>query len=227
MTATLPFGPLDTAKALVIGHDPALQGSATQASYAFFADMYFGPLPASGSERAKYDLAKAMYDYIYCLSNGRYKPEDIYVTNLCNERLRRTSDNKGKVVYIPEDCALRGVDALKGVVAQHQFESIFAMSQQVNYWLQKLGFCEAVAEYLAGAEPRQKDAAKGIYASKGTSPFLKICGSRLTAQGVPLFPILHVKQIPLDERLAPHYAPLLEKVKRAFTAPGKQEGKAV
>lgn len=212
----LAYGNLTTAKALVIGHDPLLQASSAKADYAFFADLYYKPIPKGGHELRQYGLAKKMYDYIAWLSSDRYQPQDLYVTNLCNVHLKRTAQNMKKTVYIPKKHAEDGTEELKMIIGKGSFETVFAMSPQVNYWLQELGFCESREDFLLSAKPKKCDADLGFYTPSGKPPFLKICGCRLMAQGVPLFPILHVKQYPLTKRMKPHYGPLLENVRKAL-----------
>ena len=69
---------------LLIGHDPRLQNSETQAEVALFADYYFRPVPTKPSEKSKYGLAKATFDMLTWLTCGKYNPEEVYITNLCN-----------------------------------------------------------------------------------------------------------------------------------------------
>ena len=67
---TQPFcaGDISRAKVLVIGHDPRLQKTDTQAGYAFFADYFYHAIPLKKSERAKYQLAEAMFGYEQCIN---------------------------------------------------------------------------------------------------------------------------------------------------------------
>jgi hypothetical protein len=78
---------IETAKALVIGHDPRLQESETIAPFAFFTDYYFRQEPTNPSERSKYGLAKVTFDQIVDITNGKTDPKSIYITNLCNDPL--------------------------------------------------------------------------------------------------------------------------------------------
>lgn len=65
------------AEVLVIGHDPRLQHSKTQAECAFFADYYFKPIPRQRSELAKYRLAQAVFDYIGMLTSHKVCPDGV------------------------------------------------------------------------------------------------------------------------------------------------------
>lgn len=71
----------------VIGHDPRLQKSDTLAEYCFFADYYFREVPTQRSEKAKYELAGALYSYVNFITNNKYSSEEVFVTNLCNIEL--------------------------------------------------------------------------------------------------------------------------------------------
>lgn len=64
MKAVRPFGDLATATILIIGHDPRLQRSQTEAEIAFFFDYLTRPRPKSRPEARKYDLAQAVTDHL-------------------------------------------------------------------------------------------------------------------------------------------------------------------
>lgn len=91
MSVVKPFGNVNTATILVIGHDPRLQRSQAEAEVAFFLDYLARPRPASRSEARKYDLAQAVRDYVNELAGREVPPAELYVTNLCNEFLNRPS----------------------------------------------------------------------------------------------------------------------------------------
>lgn len=186
------------AKVLVVGHDPRLQETDTLAAKALFGDYYFKAIPTRGNELAKYKLAEAVYGYVGYLTSYKYTARQIALTNLCNEGLPHAP--RGKTVYIPEDRALKGIREMKDILSGSDIEVIFAMSAQVNYWLQKLEFYPAVGEYVAAAEPL----AKGVehnppyYEQRRGRAFTLICGNRyLTKDQRSIFPILHVKNWPL------------------------------
>jgi hypothetical protein len=191
-------GDVNKAKVLVIGHDPRLKESDTLAGYAFFGDYFFKKIPTRGNELAKYRLAAAVYGYIAYLTSYKYSANQIILTNLCNESLPHSP--KGKIVYIPEDTARKGINEIQSILDKSDVKVIFAMSAQVNYWLQKLGFYLEVPEYLSAAEPKTK----GVFhkppyyeQSKG-KPFSHICGKQyLTKDNRQIYPILHVKNWPL------------------------------
>lgn len=214
MPLTQHFGNLKIAKVFIIGHDPRLQKNDTQAGVCFFADYYFKPVPLKGSERAKYGLAKALFSYISDLTSRKYSPCDCYVTNLCNFPLPHA--DKGKTVLIPDRIAKESVAEFKNLLAQGDFKLIFPMSQQVNYLLQKSGFYSSSQKYLDDSEPKEIGIEKGYYEPKGKSPFLQICGNQYQAGGVPLFPILHVKQYPPKGAMARNYGPAYQKIIEAI-----------
>jgi hypothetical protein len=85
--------------ALLIGHDPRLKASDTIAEFSLFANYYFESNSKDRSFKSKYGLAASAFDQIKYITNGNIKPEEIYVTNLCNLALPRALD--GKTVYIP------------------------------------------------------------------------------------------------------------------------------
>lgn len=184
-------------KILLVGHDPRLQSSDTIADYALFANYYFNPKPKSGPEKKKYELASNSFEQVFSITCNRYKAEEIYVTNLCNEPLDR-SDLKGKTILIPEDIAKKGVERIKTIITQYRttIEYIFPMSQQVNYWLQLLGLYTKDTDFLDKAKPKQKgiDNKPPYYEPEKPKAFLKICGNIYeTELGVKVIPILHTK----------------------------------
>jgi hypothetical protein len=84
---TEDWKPIVTAKVLIIGHDPRLQKSDTIAPFALFADYYFRQKSTKSSERSKYGLAKSTFEQVIEITNSKFKPDTIYITNLCNESL--------------------------------------------------------------------------------------------------------------------------------------------
>ncbi len=156
---------------------------------------------------AKYNLAKAVFNYISNLTSFRYTADQIVLTNLCNNALPHAP--KGKTVYIPESEARIGICTIQNILIQSCIEVIFAMSAQVNYWLQKLGFYPAVTEFLSSAEPK----AKGVnytppyYEAKTGRAFTHICGRRYTKDNnLSIIPVLHVKNWPLRGPFAQVYS---------------------
>jgi hypothetical protein len=199
------------AKVLVIGHDPRLQVSHTLADCAFFADYFFKPIPTRKSERAKYELAEAVFGYISYLTSYKYLANQIVLTNLCNTALPHAP--KGKTVYIPEAEARNGISAIQAILSRSRVDVVFAMSAQVNYWLQKLEFYPVVAEFLSYAEPR----AKGVthtppyYEATRSRAFTHICGQRYTMKNNgSIIPILHIKNWPLRGAFAKAYSKAYE-----------------
>ncbi len=204
--ATKPYGDPTRSSVLFIGHDPRLQKSDTVAPFSLFADYYFRPRPASSSEAAKYDLAKAVFQMVGWLTGGSVHPEEMVVTNLCNEALPHAPN--GKTVLIPEEQATRGVAELHQLLSGSSIRVIVATSQQVNYWLQRLGLCSANTAFLEAAEPspRGRSAAPAFYQPRKPRAFTLVCGQRhVGPAGTPVFPVVHVKNWPLRGRFLDAY----------------------
>ena len=204
-------------KLLLIGHDPRLQTSDTIADYALFSNYYFKAEPKSGSEKRKYGLAVKSFGQIIDITNGRFKAEEIYVTNLCNESLVHSP--KGKTVLIPERIAKKGYERIVKIIKEYKtIEYIFPMSQQVNYWLQYFGLYHTDTEFLKDAKPKQKgiDNVENPYyegEKQRNAPFLEICGNVYNLKtGQKLNPILHTKQY--GQLVA--YKPCYERIKKLF-----------
>ncbi len=70
-----------------------------------------------------------------------------------------------------------------------------------------------VERFLAGARPRPEKAALGLYRSAGRAPFLNVCGRRFHHRGVPVVPVVHVKQWPLGPQMV-RYEPLMRMAQR-------------
>ena len=192
----------EIAKVLLIGHDPRLQKSDTIAEYAFFADYFFNPLPRMNSEKRKYSLAKTTFDYIVNLTNEKFKPENIYITNLCNSSLNHSP--KGKTVLIPEDKAKFGMGNIKRILKENPtIEYIFPMSLQVNYWLQKLDFYYSDSDFIELTEPLEKGLNNNppYFQPKSLRTFLLICGKKykINDGSQTIIPILHSKNFPLKK----------------------------
>lgn len=195
---TKTWGNPEKAKILVIGHDPRLQNSPTIAGYCLFADYRFRPQPSQKRERAKYRLAQNMYDCIKELTSGRYSDDEVLVTNLCNEIL--TSSPPNKINYIPLSKAKEGLKAIRVLLKNSDITLIFPMSQQVNYWLQKLGFYSTNTAFVEKSEPKKIGANNKppYYTPSKSGAFKEICGNQYMADNqYYLFPILHVKNYPL------------------------------
>ena len=195
---TKPWGNPEKAKLLVIGHDPGLQQSSAIADYCFFADYYFQPKPNRKSELCKYKLAEALYSYVRRLTDGQISDDKVLITNLCNETLAPSP--KGKTNYISPEEAEAGLKAIRTLLKDSSVKLIFPMSQQVNYWLQKLGFYNTATGFLEKAEPTKMgaDYMPRYYSPVKSGAFKDICGNKYLANNhYFLFPILHVKSYPL------------------------------
>ena len=198
--ATLPFPetPSGKSRVLVIGHDPRLRDSDALANHAFFADLFFKPIPARGSELAKYGLAKAIYSYIGELTSYRYTASQMVLTNLCNDHLPHAP--KGRVVLIHEAEAKRGLADIRRLISLARFELVFAMSEQVNYWLHALGFCVSRGGFLLKSAPKERGVQHNppYYEPKEPRAFQSIAYLRHeTTAGIPVYPIVHVRSWPL------------------------------
>ena len=68
--ACKPYGNPKQAQVFVIGHDPLLQRSEAKAETAFYLDYLERDYPTRQGERRKYELARAVVDYIRHLAGG-------------------------------------------------------------------------------------------------------------------------------------------------------------
>jgi len=216
---TLDWKPTEhTPKALLIGHDPRLQKSDTQAEYVLFANYFFDKTIKDRSFKSKYGLAASAFDQISHITNGKIKPEEIHITNLCNSALLHAP--KGKTVYIPEDMAIEGFENIKRIISENpSIEYIFPMSLQVNYWLQKLGFYNSSDEFMEKSTPKTNGIQNEppYYEPLGKSPFLMICGNKYHVNGgtQTVIPILHAKCFPLNKQFIA-YEPAYDRIRKYF-----------
>ncbi len=82
------------------------------------------------------------------------------------------------------------------------------MSQQVNYWLQKLGFYGTNTAFVEKSEPKKIGVINKppYYTPSKSGAFREICGKKyLVDNQYYLFPILHVKSYPLEGNLLTTY----------------------
>lgn len=220
MKTVTPFGELNTAKILVVGHDPRLQQSAAEALYPFFfeylqssslPDQSFpAARPENRAAAAKYDLALALIDYIRFLTAYPVESADLYLTNLCNQFLPRPAARG--TILIPDDIAESGVADLARTVAHGNFQVIVPMSQQVFYQLCRLGFVEGQQErrqsFQERARPKPDRAAVGIYSPARPAAFLDVCGEVFYHDRVPVVPVVHVKLWPLRKSARRYTRPM-------------------
>jgi hypothetical protein len=85
---------------------------------------------------------------------------------------------------------------------------IFPMSQQVNYWLQKLEFYGTDTAFVEKSEPRPEgvNSIPSYYTPSKAGAFKEICGNKYIADNqYYLFPILHVKNYPLKGKFVTAY----------------------
>lgn len=199
---------IKNAKVLVIGEDSNLQWSETVPEYVMFADYYFRSFPEDHGERSRNVEARNLFDYITWLTAKKVTPEEIYITNLCNDSVEPSP--KGKRVFIPQAKALKGIEHIKWVLSQNpSIKYILAMSLQTNYWLQKADFCTADAAFLAAAEPRRTgmENEKPFYQPVNGKAFSLVCGNRykIEESTVKVIPILPAKDFPLSEQNMERY----------------------
>jgi len=205
-------------RALLIGHDPRLRQSDTQAECALFANYYFDNAIRDRAIKSKQGLAASAFNQITYITNGKIKPEEIYITNLCNSALPHAP--RGKTVYIPEDKAKEGFENIKRIIEENQsIEYLFPMSLQVNYWLQKLGLYDSNDEFVEKSTPNSNGISNNppYYEPKEKRTFLLICGNRykLTGGTQTVIPILHAKCFPLNEQFKA-YEPAYERIRSYF-----------
>lgn len=208
------FGDVEKTKILVIGHDPRLQKSNTQAQYAFFLDYLQRPPPMLPFERRKYDFASSVVSYIKYLAGSNLSLEDVLFTNLCNEFLE-CPVGRGTVL-ITDDAAGRGIQVIESILQQGSFKLIIPMAPQVFYHLVRtgfvIGFSENLRDFLKRAQPRHTAEERNVYVPSGRNPFLLVC-SRIynhRRDRTPIIPVVHVKQWPLNINMEPHYGPLMK-----------------
>ena len=213
MNSCKPFGNIDKARILVIGHDPRLRRSDAKTQYAFFLSYLEKQRPTRPSERRKYDFASSVVNYIRHLGGPSVALEDMFFTNLCNEFLEHPI--AGGTVFITDDAAERGTQAIEGMLSSGSFKVILSMAPQVLYHLVRLGFIanpdENLRTFLITARSSPATANRKAYVPVGRSPFLKVCGRKYYHRndGVPIIPIVHAKQWPLNKRMEPHYGSLM------------------
>ena len=200
-TITKDYKPTKPAKVLLIGHDPTLRNTETQAEYAFFADYYFKGEPKKKSEKRKFMLAKKTFDQILDITVGKFDADEIYITNLCNKTLPHTNG----VVKIPQNEAAEGVIRIKEILKNNPaLQYVFPMSLQVNYWLQELGLYSSHDSFLDDTRPKESNNNMQSFKPRKGRTFLRICGKQFKINGFDkqiLIPILHTKQYPLAGRM--------------------------
>jgi hypothetical protein len=211
MSTVKPFGDINSATILVIGHDPRLQRSKAEAKTAFFMDYLARPQPTRHPEARKYGLARAVWEYVNDLAGRHVLLAEFYVTNLCNEYLEHTRGSG--TVLIPDNLAKRGVEQIAQTVAAGHFKCILPMALQTFYHLCHWGFIdekdsELIVQFVAGARPRPTKAEQGIYVQTSSGSFLSVCGRRFHHRGVPVVPIVHVRQWPLKPRMVRYTEPM-------------------
>lgn len=207
-----PYGNLNTANILVIGHDPRLQKSQAEAEKAFFFEYLekYSSRPTYGPDARKYAFAHAVWEYMADLAGCALSLNQLFVTNLCNEFL--PSSRGGGTVLIPDERAEHGVREICQIVSKGHFRIILPMSVQVFYHLCRLNFLDeedkSIQIFIKKASPAPKKSIQGIYTPSGKTPFLDVCGRLYHHLGIPLVPIVYVKQWPLKARTTRYTDPM-------------------
>lgn len=208
-----------TPTALLVGENSTLQWSDEIIEHVMFMDYYFRPKPYDLGERSRYTEAKTNFDHIADISCGRYRPEQLYATNLCLDPLERAP--KGKRLLIPEAKAAQGLKHIRKILKDNpSIETVFVMSMQANYWLQKLGFYGDDAAFMHGAQPRNAglDNVPPYYQPVDGKVFGLICGNIYEAKGLPVkvVPIVSAKDYPLREANLERYGKAYETIQGYF-----------
>ena len=203
---TKDYIPAKPAKALLIGHDPTLQTSETQADVTLFADYYFkykDEEPKRRDEKSKFKLAQKSFEQIAYITLGKIKDDEIYITNLCNTILYKDKRDVG-TVRIPESKAREGVERIREILKNNPtIKYVFPMSLQVNYWLQELGLYNSNDSFLIDTRPIKNDDDIRVFKPRKQKTFFSICGKRYKINGCReqiVIPILHTKQFPLNKK---------------------------
>ena len=199
---TKPFGDPRKARIMVVGHDPRLQSSDTIANYAFFSDYYFKEIPRPSAEKRKYRFAESVFSMVRDITGGHVQPDEVLLTNLCNRALPHAP--KGKTVLIPEAEAKKGIAEIAGLISGSSIKVILAMSQQVNYWLQELHYCDSDSLFVNESKPKPIGLASSppFYMPRKPRAFLRVCGRAFESLGgCMVVPVLHAKQWPLNSRM--------------------------
>jgi hypothetical protein len=197
------------------------QVSSAVAKHAFFMEYLDREPPNDSPSRAKFDLARAIPEYVDWLVHRKRPQELLYVTNLCCTYLDRTRETRGTIL-IPDSEASVGVDAIKQAVTKGHFKLILPMSAQVFYHLCRLRFTDEDAEtrrqFEDSARPNAKKAQQGIYVPVKPAPFLEVCGMKFHHQGIPVIPILHVKNWRKEEIQIEKYKQPMENARKEVHA---------
>lgn len=210
---------IKNAKILVVGEDSNLQWSETVPKYVMFADYYFRSFPQDHGERSRNVEARNLFDYIIWLTDYKVTPEEIYITNLCNDSVEPSP--KGKRVFIPEAKALKGIEHIEWILSENpSIKYVFAMSLQTNYRLQKAGFYTGNAAFLSAAEPRRTgiENEPPFYQPIDGKAFSSICGNIYEAKDSTLkvIPILPAKDFPLTGQNIERYKEKYENILSHF-----------
>lgn len=209
-----------TPKVLIVGENSTLQWSEEVIDHVMFLDYYFRHMPYDHGERSRYVEARSVFDAITALSAGRYRPEQVYATNIAMDELVRPP--RGKHLLIPEKSARQGVAHIRNILKDNpSIETVFAMSIQTNYWMQHIGLYGGDADFLHGAQPRNVGITSPLpyYQPVNAKVFGDICGRIFDIEGAEakLIPILAPKDHPLSEVNYERFGAAYESVRQYFS----------
>lgn len=208
-----------SAKVLLVGEDSNLQWSEGVAEYVMFSDYYFREFPADHGERSRNVEAQNMFAQLLYVTGGRFKSDEVYVTNFCNDRVEPAP--KGKRTLIPEERAIKGFEHIEWILDTNpSIEWIVPMSLQTNYWLQKFGFYGGDPAFLSAAEPRRNGLSSEppYYQPVDGKAFTQVCGTVFDAKEKPVkvVPILPAKDFPLFDRNLEQFGTKYEALREYF-----------
>jgi len=196
MTTAKSYGDPQKAKVYVIGHDPRLKNSDAEAKYVFFLDLLESPSPGGGPQKAKYNLAHSVIEYVMRLTSWRFSINGMYFTNLCSNEFLPHAPNR-YTVLISHEVADSGIQEIENAIASGTPKLILPMSLQVFYHMVRTNFVtgdkERLDTFIQKAIPREKWRNLGAYKESGVAPFLDVCGVVFYHKQVPVIPVLHIE----------------------------------
>lgn len=202
-----------SAKVLVVGEDSNLQWSGKVPEFVMFADYFFRDFPKDGGERSRNVEARNLFAYIAYVTGNKFKPEELYFTNLCNDLV--TMPPKGKRVLIPEEKAIRGMTHIEWILEENPtIQYVVVMSMQSNYWFQKLGFYPEDEVFINGAQPRRigLNCENPFYQPVNGKVFRNMVANRFVSKkhGVTVIPVLSAREYPLKDKNLEIYGDVYE-----------------
>lgn len=224
MAKTQDWTAVVTPKVLIVGENATLQWTDDVIEYVMFLDYYFRPMPYDHGERSRYTEAASIFKCINDLSSDRYRAQDVAGTNLSMNLLERPQ--RGKHILIPQRDAVSGTKRIQKILTDNPtIETVFVMSIQANYWLQKLGFYgDNNEKFLHGAQPRTVglESNRAYYQPVDAKVFNDVCGkvyqTNVGSRTINIVPILPAKDYPLYGANEERFAAAYEAVKSYFAS---------